>query len=585
MRSTTPRAALRRAAGTLAAAGLLAAGALALSTPARAAGPVMGVGGPAETALHPYPASGGPQRASVAITVDNPSPDEEHGRFEGEYTVTFDLGGIAGVADAVFGAEGGAESGTEGGADCAITGTTGVCHGAGLAPGTNPLPVLRVGAAAGSEEGESGTIRITGTADGAAFAPFTTRIVIGGPDLVMERAPLEQELVPGRTQPFPLAFANHGTRAADGVVLTLMYTRGIEFTERYENCVYREDDAGQGVPVWTTALCSVEGSYEVGAVYELAEPLELRATQRAYRDTLVYRINEAGPATRGAEEAPGARSTPGSRGNVLTLKETPAVRSSDLNPGDNQQEIDFSTANTADFAAYGDTAAGLPGSTVGADIGFRNDGPAWIGNPRSGEPVATVDFTVPEGASVTAWPGSCRGVTADGQYRGEQAGAPRYVCDTSMAVREDADVALHFDLKIVEPVTGASGVVEVRNTRSRDPLLPFDPDRTNNTAAVVLNAENSGGSGDSGATASGSTSGSAGGGSDSGGSGGGPANGGSASAGSGSAGSTGPTDQEAGTGGRLAATGTDALTAAGAAAAALLAGGVTYVSARRRLRH
>nr|WSW67279.1 peptidase [Streptomyces sp. NBC_00995] len=570
MRSTTPGAAPRRVAGSLAAAGLLAAASLALSVPARAAGPVMGFGGPAETALHPYPASGGPQRTSVALTVDNPSRDQEHGRFGGDYTVTFDLGGIAGVADVVFD--------PEGGGDCAITGTTGVCHGTGLAPGANPLPGLRAGAAAGSRDGDSGTIRVTGTADGASFTPFTTRIVIGGPDLVMERAPLEQELEPGRTQPFPLAFANHGTRAAEGVVLTLMYTRGIEFTERFENCVYSESDAGQGVPVWTTALCSVEGSYEAGAVYELAEPLMLRATRRAYRDTLVYRIEEAGPGTRGAGRAPGARSATGGTGNVLTLRAAPAlpaVRSSDLVPGDNQQEADFSTANTADFAAYGDTASGLPGSTVGADIGFRNEGPAWIGNLRSGEPVATVDVTVPEGASVSAWPDACRGVTADGRYREEQAGAPRYVCDTSMAVREDGGAALHFDLRIVEAVTGASGVVEVRKARSRDPLLPFDPDRSNNTAFLVLNADETG---ESGGTASGSA-GDVGGG-DSGG--GGTADGGSASAGSGSTGATGPARQGPGTGGRLAATGTGAAAAAGTAAALLLAGGVLYVTAGRR---
>ncbi|MFJ6431355.1 peptidase [Streptomyces sp. NPDC091416] len=590
MRSTTPRAALRRAAAALAAAGLLAAGSLALSAPARAAGPAPGFGGPAETALYPYPASGGPQRASVAITVDNPSPDAERGRFEGEYTVTFDFGGIAGVADAVFGAKSGTESGSEsgtaagtgGGADCEITGTTGVCHGTGLAPGTNPLPGLRVGAAAGSRDGDSGTIRVTGTADGAAFTPFTTRIVIGGPDLVMERAPLDQELEPGRTQPFPLAFANHGTRAADGVVLTLTYTRGIEFTERYENCVYREDDAGQGFPVRTTARCSVGGSYEAGAVYELAEPLLLRATRRAYRDTLVYRIDEAGPGTRGAVRVPGARSGQGGTGNVLTLKAAPAapaaVRSGDLEPGDNQQEADFSTANSADFAAYGDTASGLPGSTVGADIGFRNEGPAWIGNLRSGEPVATVDFTVPEGASVSAWPATCRGVTADGRYREQQAGAPRYVCDTSMAVREDAGRALHFDLKIVQAVTGASGAVEVRGTGARDPLLPFDPDRSNNTAALVLNADDAG---DPGATAGGSASGSSGSG--------GPTDGTSAPAsstpgGSGSTGTTGSPVRDSGTGGRLAATGTDAATPAGAAVAALLAGGVLRLAARRRLR-
>ncbi|MER7725408.1 peptidase [Streptomyces sp. NPDC096323] len=586
MRSTTPRAVARRAAGALAAAGLLAAGSLALSAPARAAGPVMGFGGPAVTALHPYPANGGgPQRTSVVITVDNPSRDAENGRFEGAYTVTFDLGGIAGVAEAAFGAEdgagGSAEGGTgegeDGGPDCEITGTTGVCRGVGLSPGTNPLPALRVGASEGSENGDSGTIRVTGTADGTAFAPFTTRIVVGGPDLVMERAPLKQELEPGETQPFPLAFANHGTRAADGVVLTLRYTRGIEFTERYANCVYSEDDAGRGVPVWTTARCSVEGSYEAGAAYELAEPLTLRAMRHAYRDTLVYRIDEAGPADRVAGRS-GTRSTPGARGDVLTLKETPATRSADLDPSDNQQETDFSTANTADFVAYGDEAVGLQGSTVGVDIGFRNEGPAWIGNPGSGEPFATVDFTVPDGATVTAWPGACRGVTAGGQDRERQAGAPRYVCDTAAAVREDTDFALHFGLRIDRAVTGASGTVEVRNTRDRP--LPFDPDRGNNTAVLVLNAAGagtSGGAGDAGGTGS-DTSGSAGGSSATA-----STTGGSPSSGStGTTGTTGGTAPASGTGGRLASTGTGALPAAGAAAAALLAGGVLYATARRR---
>ncbi|MFD0024993.1 peptidase [Streptomyces sp. NPDC058382] len=565
MRSTTPRAALRRAAGSLAAVGLLAAGALALTGPAHADGPVMGFGGPAETALYPYPESGAPRQSSVAVTVDNPSQDEEHGGFDGEYTVTFDLSGIEGVADAVFG--------EQGGADCAITGTTGVCHDSGISPGTNPLPELRVTAAKGSEEGDSGTIRVTGTADGADFTPFATRIGVGGPDLVMERVPLKQELDPGETQPVPLAFANHGTRAADGVLLTLMYTRGVEFTERYQNCEYTEGDADRGVSVRTTALCSVPGSYEPGAVYELAEPLTLRATPHAYRDTLVYRVDEGGPAERS-----GARSSPGARGNVLTLEELPTARSADLNPGDNQQEADFRTANTADFVAYGDTADGPAGGTVEADIGFRNEGPAWIGNLRSGESVATVDFTVPEGASVTDWPGGCRGVTAGGQYRKEQTGAPRYLCATPMAVREDADFALHFDLKITEAVTGASGAVVVRNARQQDPLLPFDPKQENNTASFVLNAEEPGGPGTGGTGAA--TSGSTGGPSTAGGSG---TDGGSATGGSSATGATGSTGSgTGGSGGGLAATGTSALTAAAAAVAALLAGGVLYVTTRRR---
>ncbi|MEW1688920.1 peptidase [Streptomyces sp. NPDC091265] len=572
MRSTTPRAALRRAAGSLAAVGLLAAGSLALAAPARAEGPVLGFDGPAETALHPYPASGAPQRTSVAITVDNPSRDEEHGGFEGEYTVTFDLSGIAGVADAVFG--------EEGGADCAITGTTGVCHGSGVSPGTNPLPELRVTAARGSKDGDAGTVRVTGAAKGAAFTPFSTRIAVGGPDLVMRRAQLRTELQPGETQPVPLAFSNNGTRAADGVLLTLVYTHGIEFTERYENCEYRDGDGSQGVRVRTTALCSVEGSYEAGASYELAEPLTLRATRHAYRDTFVYRVDESGPTAAGAQRA-GARSTPGAEGHVLGLRELPTARSADLTPGDNQQEADFSTENTADFVADGDTARGVRGSTVEADIGFHNEGPAWISHLRSGEPVATLDLTVPEGASVTGWPRSCQGVTADGQYRKEQTGAPRYVCETATAFGEDQHVALHFDMKVTKVVAGASGAVVVRNARLQDPLLPFDPEQGNNTAAFVLNAgkpgdSGSSGTGGTGTAASGSTTGSSTTGGSTGGS------GSTGDGGSGSTGSTGSGSGTGGTGGALAATGSTALTAAAAAAVALLTGCVLHVTTRRR---
>lgn len=576
MRSTPPRAALRRAAGSLAAAGLLAVGSLALVAPAHADGPpLLGFGGPAETALHPYPESGVPQRASVALTVDNPSQDEEHGGFEGEYTVTFDLSGIAGVADAVFS--------KDGGADCAITGTTGVCHDTGISPGTNPLPELRVTAAKGSEDGDSGTIRVTGTADGATFTPFSTRVGVGGPDLVMQQAPLKQELKPGETQPVPLAFSNNGTRAADGVLLTLMYTHGIEFTERYENCEYRDGDAGQGLPVRTTALCSVEGGFEAGATYELAEPLTLRATQRAYRDSFVYRVNEGGSAALAAERA-GGRFSPGAKGKVLGLKELPSARSADLNPRDNQQEIDFNTANTADFVADSDSARGLAGSTVEANLSFHNEGPAWIANLRSGDPVATLDFTVPEGASVTEWPDRCRGVTADGEYREEQTGAPRYVCDTAMAFGEDEYFALHFDMKVTKVVAGASGAVVVRNVRLRDPLLPFDPKQENNTSAFVLNADDSGdsagsGTGGTGTTTAGSTTGSSA-------TGGSTSDGGATSDGSTATGSTGATGSGSGTGGTggggLADTGSSALPAAATATAALAAGGALYVTTRRR---
>lgn len=573
MRSTTPRAALRRAAGGFAAAGLMAAGSLTLTAPAQAAAPEFTLGGPAETALHPYPATGAPQKASLDFTVNNPSEDEENGAFQGEYTVRFDLSGIEGVADVSFD--------NEGGADCTTTGTSAVCHDWGIFPGLSTLAELDVTAAKGSEDGDTGAIEVTAEADGATFTSFTALVGIGGPDLSMERLPFKTELKPGDTQPVPVTFTNNGTRAADGVLLTLRYTRGMEFTERYQNCEYSESDLGMGSPgAWTTALCSFDGRYEPGVAYTLAEPPAIRATERAFYDSFFYRIAEDGSTARAAQRA-GAKYSPG-KGATLALRKAPAALTADLDPSDNQQDVDFRTSNSADFVAYGDRAKGAAGDSVEVNVGFRNRGPAWIGYIRSGEDVATVDVTVPEGATVVAKPDTCRGVTADGEYREDRTAAPRYFCSTPMSVREDADFALPFELKIAKKVEGASGKVVVRNTHLAEPKLPFDPEPANNTASLVLNAKDSG-SGDSGATTgdgdsasggSAATGGSA---------------GGSGDSGAGASGSSGGTTGSSATGttggdsgGGLAATGSVALTAGAAALAALVAGGVLYTVSRRR---
>ncbi|MFH8372964.1 peptidase [Streptomyces cyaneofuscatus] len=578
----SPRAALRRAAGSLAAAGLLAAASLAgAAAPAQAAdAPVFTLGGPADTGLHPYPESGRPKATTVGITLNNPSEDEENGGFGGDFTLTFDLSGVAGVADVTFDGESGPE--------CKVTGTKAVCEDWGVWPGLQGAADLIVTAADGSEDGDTGTITVTGEAQGATFTPFTTRLTVGGPDLVMKQLPFRSELTPGEKQQAPITFANRGTRDADGVLLTLRYSRGLHIPQRYSNCEYTKDDPAQPDFGWTTALCSVAGAFEAGATYTLATPLTLEATERAFYDTFLYRVEENSAAQRTAQRA-GARFE---RGDGAVLKAVPvktgaAARSADLDPYDNQQEADFRTENTADFVAYGDKVAGPEGSTVKADIGFRNEGPAWIGYIRSGEDVATVDFTVPQGTTVTARPDRCRAVTADGTYREDQKSpAPRYVCNTSMTVRDGAGLDLPFELRIDKAMVGAGGEVTVRNTRLRDPKLPFDPKPANNTAYLIVNGEGEGA--DSGGTTGGTDGGS-----------GEPStpptsapdpsespsgttgpseSASSATSGGGSAGTTGGS----GAGGGLASTGSAVLIASGTAAAALAAGLLLFMAARRR---
>ncbi|CAM5573595.1 peptidase [Streptomyces sp. JUS-F4] len=578
MTRCSPRTVLHRAAGSLAAAGLLAAASLTgAAAPAQAAElPALVLGGPAETALYPYPESGAPPQSTVGFTVNNPGGDEEDDEYETEFTVTFDLSGIAGVADTEV----------KDTSDCTITGTKAVCKDYGIWAGLRGIDDLLLSAAEGSEMGDSGTITVTGQSKGATFTPFTTKVTIGGPDLIMEQLPFKEQTNPGDKQQAPITFTNRGTRAADGVLLNLVYSRGLDIPERYSNCEYTEDDpASRGIG-WTTALCSVEGSFEVGETYTLATPLTIEATDRAYYDMFVYGIHEDSAAQRTAQRA-GAPFERGS-GSVLKAvptkakKSAPAARGGDLDPWDNQHEADFRTKNTADFVAYGDKVAGAEGSTVKAEIGFRNEGPAWIGYIRSDEAVATLDFTVPQGATVTAKPDLCRAVTADGGYLEDQKSpAPRYTCTTTAIVKDGGGLDLPFELRIDKGMVGAEGAVTVRSPWLQDPKLPFDPKPANNTAYLILNGEGDG-SDSGGATAGGdggsgepstpptsapdpaeSSSGTSG-----------PSA--STTSGGGAAGTTG------GSGGGLASTGSVALIASGTAAAALAAGLLLFTAARRR---
>ncbi|GGU35418.1 peptidase [Streptomyces lavendofoliae] len=560
-------------------AGLLLAGVVLSAAPgAYAAGePVLTVDGPAEVGLRPHPGTGEPRSATVGVTVHDPDGDREGGGFDGEYTVTFDLSGVVGVADVRFGETGSSH--------CVITGTTGTCTDAfGIPPGGDTVAELELSAAKGSEPGATGAIEVTGRAEGATFTSYTARVTVGGPDLVMHPLALDHQIEPGRVQNAPLTFTNAGTADAEGVRLTLTTSHGLDYTRRYANCDYT------GTRDRTRAVCDFPGTFEAGATYTLAEPIGLKAGSHAYREIFTHRVEERGD----------ARKAPKGAGPELTLRKTRATpRAADLDPLDNGQEFDLLATNTAGFTAYGDTLAAEAGGTVEATVGFRNRGPAWIANLRSGDPVATVDVTVPAGATVTGKPARCEPRTATGGYRKEPLGAPRYFCDTPIRVFEDEDFALPFELRIDRVVPGAEGTVTVRGQALAHPALAFDPEAADNTARLVLNPEGTGSATSGGTTTGSATSGPATtGGPTAGGTTGGTTTGGTtatggtatgsaatggSTAGAGtSAGATGGSATTAGTAGGLASTGSLALPVAAGAVALVAAGAAVLAVARRR---
>ncbi|MFD6889540.1 peptidase [Streptomyces sp. NPDC059957] len=466
---------MRKHISLLAAAGLVAVGLAA--TPAYAADPVFTLVSPAEIGLHPHPGqSGRPQKTTVDFRVEN-----ETGKGFGEQsTYTIDLSALKGIADVTIGGETSA--------DCTLTAAAVTCKDWAIWEHGTEVVSLDLAAAKGSAVGTVVDLTMTGAAQGATFKPTTTKVKVGGPDLVMEEAKLKQKLVPGETQPLPIVFGNTGTESVDGVALELQTTHGMGLVEEYDNCAYSEDDSeGQPWNVgWGTTVCTFDNEIKPGEIWEIAGALTLEARPHAFMDEVLYGVHEAGSQPKSTQKF----STPRT-GKKLGLKvrsAKAAPRAVDLDPWNNQHEFGFQVKNTADLVATSTFLKGKAGETVKAELGFRNQGPAWVAYLRSGENVALTDIVIPAGAKVTKVPKSCRAVTASGDYREQQLGAPRYMCPTSHVIGEKQKYAYPFELKIEKVIADATGSVSVGGW-SPEGTAPasWDAKHANNKAAFVIN--------------------------------------------------------------------------------------------------
>ncbi|MET9851711.1 peptidase [Streptomyces sp. NPDC006450] len=466
----------KRISSLLAAAGLVAVGLAA--TPANAADPVFTLTSPAEIGLRPYPGQGGkPQKTTVDFRVEN----ETGKQFNERITYTIDLSALKGVADVALDKE--QDYG------CTLAGTKVICEDWGIWHGSSVVS-LDLTAAKGSKLGTVVDLTMTGAAEGATFKPATTKVKVGGPDLVMEKAALKAKLNPGQTQPLPIVFGNTGTESVDGVALELNTTHGMGLVEQYDNCAYSEDDsAGQPWNVgWGTTVCTFDNVVKPGEVYEIAGALTLRAAPHAFIEGLVYGVHEAGSQPKPTQKLSTPRTGKKLGLKVRAAKAAPSA--ADLDPWNNRHEFDFSVKNTADLVASGTSLKGKAGETVKAELGFRNEGPAWIAYLRSGEDVAMADIVIPAGAKVTKVPEPCRAVTASGDYPEQQLGAPRYLCRTSHVIGEKEKFAFPFELKIEKVVAEATGSVTV-GAWSPIGTTPasWDPAHANNKAAFVINGK------------------------------------------------------------------------------------------------
>lgn len=556
MREDSGRRTLRRLTGGLAALGTVAAVLGGAAGTARAEEPRYRVALEAELGL-PLPGSK-LQQPWFHATLER--PEETVSR---EFVLTYDFAEIASFVDVKVRA-----------ADdrwCSIAGTTMTCRQ--TVPGTAMLlPVPELRAAQGSRNGQSGRLKVTAASEGITVEGSSTLVRVGGPDLAAVRVPLKDDPSVGEVQNPRYSFTNKGTLPAAGVLLVLTGTRGVELPRTAGNCEYADLPGPERTAL---ALCSFPGTYEPGATYRADRGIAVKTGTRAYVDQLSYEFLEDTPAER-AKQRGELTFTQGTGPAVVMEKAGTSARSTDLYIWDNAGWWEPRARNTADFQAVGDTATGAKGEHVTVDLGFRNNGPAWVTGTSGGDPrsVGAVEFLVPPGTRVTKVPDGCYGFSVDRKKGyGEEPGAPLYVCDQGTYILEDARADLPFVLLVERDVENAKGRIKVTSTYYGG-LDGHDKKPANDSAAVVVNPVDEPGDGSGGTSSGGTTAG----GTSSGGSDGGAA----ASGGSSSGGSTGTAGTAGTAGGDLASTGSPVLPVAIGAAAAVLAGGVLFTVVRRR---
>ncbi|GGV77691.1 hypothetical protein GCM10010294_45700 [Streptomyces griseoloalbus] len=459
----------------------------------------VGVAGTARAADAPLPVTiTGEDRVDLSLRSDNPDPSEPQVMlrlkapgeefegdgvippvFTGDYTIRIDATELAGVASVKL--------------PCDADGLVAVCTGSELYAGEqyNRLGGIRLDVDDDSEAGDFGSITVTGEGEGLDFTPLTVDVLVGGPEFVNRQLSLPENLRAGGTYRAPVGLRNAGSMPSEGAVLRFHGSRGVSFPDSYGNCSYAEVTTGPLLRQGTDAICTFPDTIDAGTAYALAKPLKVRTADFALHDIFTYSFTAVSPS-----EAAGLRAAkdyrPGT-GADLELRKVAGADPADYSP---YAELDLPTTNTYDLELTGASADGAAGDTVTAEIGFRNNGPAWISALRSGGEPITFTVAVPEGAAVTKAPEECGESTIAEGEKG-------YRCWVSTPLLEDAELSFPFELRVDRVVEGAKAEVALPEWDN-----PFDSDHANDSAWIVLNGSDEstdGGTGQSDGGTSGGT--------------------------------------------------------------------------------
>lgn len=393
-------------------------------------------------------------------------------------TVTVDTSGLAGVADVVW---------PKG---CTHSGAIGTCTAQVNDPSgeSDPDTYLAIGlsAAAGAASGAHGEVTFT-AADGDLKAPEdSAEISVGsGADLVIEPLASAKDVKVGSTVSRTIRWANIGNETTQQTVLTLHTMVGVDFTERYSNCVYGTPSKGSKD---MTTVCTIDEPLAPGEGLELSPDLKLKVNSEAWESSVLVGVMPTG-----AEANALRKSATGKAGDgpVLTAKRVPAAGkvkplTTEINEQDNTTAFSIKADNHAHYYAVGAQAEGDKGATVPVTVGLGNEGPATIFDMSGGDGVDFVKVTLPKGTTVTKIPAGCR---VEWQV-GTEAHGP-FECKGDLAQAAGYKKTFTFQVRLDEQLDNARGTAALTNEMSEiggGPVtFPWDDSTEGYTQPIVFN--------------------------------------------------------------------------------------------------
>ncbi|MFI7609071.1 LPXTG cell wall anchor domain-containing protein [Micromonospora sp. NPDC049366] len=347
-----------------------------------------------------------------------------------------------------------------------------------------------------AEDGDSGDLKVTLSAEGLQPASHTSTVKIGeGVDLA---GGTEVKITgkPGDAFTSSLVLANVGKTAAKGAVAIFDNDRAIRPGKHYSNCTYEGDQL---------RTCRFTDTVEPGDTLTAEVPYLLGADTYAPGREYGYHnwmtLSEFDDFVGYLSSMGVTIGKPGTDGPLTLTGQKMTQRGSfqaDVDPENNWSgmEITVTGKNGVDLAAIGDMVSGKAGAVVTATVGVRNNGPASLDFNRSGTPVTKIDVTIPTGTTAVEVPDVCMpfdGENADWEHAGEP-GANAYRCYPDYYIAKDEEQTVDLGLRIDTVTANAEGKVVI-NTKCECEGFVDDTNPANDNARLVVNPAADGGQG------------------------------------------------------------------------------------------